>query len=198
MADLGSTLTSADTDAWRIACSREGDIRRLAELPKITQQAVNEVSAKLELGRSRIFELVARYREAPVTSSLLDQADGFPKGRQRLKPELDKLITDQIEQFYLTRPKPNVAQLIRSIRHACHDQDLPVPARNTITARIATIERNRLIKARDGPKAAADLYRPVVQSYTADFRCRWSRWTTRLPISSSSTNIFEGHCAARC
>lgn len=169
MADLGSALTRADSNAWRIACSREFAIRTLAELPKITRQAMGEVSAELGLSRSRIFELVARYREAPLTSSLLDQADGYPKGRLRLAPELDQLIANQIEQFYLTRPKPNVAQLVRNIRHACHEQSLPVPARNTIKARIAAIERNRLVKARDGLKAAADRYRPVVQSYTADF-----------------------------
>jgi len=41
-----------------------------------------------------------------------------------LSGQLYQLITGQIEQFYLTRPKPNVAQLIRSIRHACHEHGL--------------------------------------------------------------------------
>jgi len=43
MADLGSALTRVDCSAWRIACSREFAIRRLAELPKITRQAMCEV-----------------------------------------------------------------------------------------------------------------------------------------------------------
>lgn len=169
MADVGTALTRADSNAWRIACNREPVIRALTEMPRITRQAIVEVSSELGLSRSRIYELIARYREAPVTSSLLDQTDGYPKGRRRLAPELDQLITGQIEQFYLTRPKPNVAQLIRSIRHACHEHGLPVPARNTIMARIAAIGQERAVRARDGPKAAADRYRPVVKSYMADF-----------------------------
>lgn len=169
MAELGTALMRADSTAWRIACIREPVIRALADLPKITREAINEVSAELGLSRSRIFELVARYREAPVTSSLLDQTEGYPKGRRRIAPELDQLIAEQIEHFYLTRPKPNVAQLVRAIRHACHEHALRAPARNTVVARIAVIERERLVKARDGAKAAADRYRPVVQSYAADY-----------------------------
>ena len=169
MANTGTALTLADSSAWRIACEREPVIRALAALPKVSRSAIAEVSGKLGLSRSRIFELVARYRQNPVTSSLLDGNGGFPKGRRRIAPELDQLIAAEIEQFYLTRPKPTLAQLLRRIQYACHEQGLRSPARNTVRARVARIEKERLVAARDGQKAADDRYRPVTRSYTADY-----------------------------
>lgn len=169
MADAGTALTKTSTADWRIACSREPTIRALVEMPRITRIALCDAGAELGLSRSRLYELLARYREAPVTSSLLDQADGYPKGRRRLPPELEDVIAAEIERFYLTRPKPTLAQLVRSIKHACQGQGLHAPTRKTIGRRVAAVGKKRLIKARDGAKAAADQYRPVIQSYEADY-----------------------------
>ena len=108
MAETGTALTRADSTAWSIACNREPAIRALASLPKITRAAMLNASAELGLSRSRVFELVARYRAEPVTSSLVDRPEGFPKGRRRLAPEIDQVIASEIERFYLTRPKPTL------------------------------------------------------------------------------------------
>ncbi|WP_225207633.1 Mu transposase C-terminal domain-containing protein [Novosphingobium huizhouense] len=169
MADAGTALTKTTSADWQVACSREPVIRALDEMPRITRVALRDAGAELGLSRSRLYELLARYREAPVTSSLLDQADGYPKGRQRLLPELEDVITAEIERFYLARPKPTLAQLVRSINHACLEQGLCAPTRKTIGRRVAAVGKKRLIKARDGAKAAADQFRPVIQYYEADY-----------------------------
>jgi hypothetical protein len=39
MADTGTTLTRADTGAWRIACDREPVIRALVAMPTLTRSA---------------------------------------------------------------------------------------------------------------------------------------------------------------
>ncbi|RZF63496.1 integrase [Sphingomonas populi] len=168
MAETGTALTRADSNAWSLACNREPVIRALADLPEITGDAISKASVALGLSRSRIFALVAQYRTTPVTSALLDRPEGFPKGRSRLGQAVDVVISTEIEQFFLTRPKPTLAQLVRRIWHACHEKGLSRPTRRAIAARVATIERDRLIKGRDGAKAAADRYRPVTRSYTAE------------------------------
>ena len=104
MADTGTILTRADSDAWRIACEREPIIRALVAMPRVSRTAILDAGTELSLSRTRIFELVARYRADPVTSSLLDRAPGFPKGQRRLDPERDQIIAAEIEGYYLTRP----------------------------------------------------------------------------------------------
>jgi len=168
MADTGTALTTADDSAWKVACHRESVVRDLAELPKISQADVANASRNLGLSRTRIFELVALYRKDPLTSSLLGKPEGFPKGRGRLPDEVDQIIAAEIELFYLTRPKPNLAQLVRRVEYMCLERRLPAPTRKTVANRVAAINRNRLVQARDGEKAAADRFRPVTAHYSAD------------------------------
>jgi putative transposase len=92
----------------------------------------------------------------------------FPKGA-RLPCEVERLIDAKIEQFYLSRPKPTIAQLVRQIRFSCLEQNLRPPARQTVVLRVNAVERTRLTGARDGTKAAADRFRPVVSSYEAQY-----------------------------
>ncbi len=92
MAEAGTALTTVDPSQWRTACEREPVIRALAAEPRLGHKAIAEAGSTLGLSRSRIYELLARYRENPVTSSLVDQHDGFPKGRSRLHSEIDRLI----------------------------------------------------------------------------------------------------------
>lgn len=169
MAETGTSLLSVDSISWGIACEREPVIRALVALPRITRREVVEACQELALSRSRVFELVARYRRDPVTSSLVDRPGGFPKGRHRISPELEHVIATEIEHFYLKRPKPRLAQLVRSIGFACHAQSLLPPSRKTIEARVAAIDRERLVAARDGRKAADDRFRPFKGSYQAEY-----------------------------
>lgn len=169
MAETGTALTRVDPIAWRIACEREPAIRALAAERRLGRNAVSDAGTALGLSRSRIYELVARYRKEPVTSSLVDLHDGFPKGQSRLQPEVERVIDHEIERFYLSRPKPTLAQLLRQIRYACQQENLRPPARPTILLRIAAIDQERLVRERDGAKAAADRYRPVSKSFEADY-----------------------------
>ncbi|WP_313440750.1 Mu transposase C-terminal domain-containing protein [Novosphingobium sp.] len=169
MAETGTALTTVDPIEWRKACEREPIIRALAGEPRLGRKAIAEAGLKLSLSRSRIYELLARYRENPVTSSLVDHHDGFPKGRSRLACEVDRLIDAKIENFYLSRPKPSIAQLVRQIRLSCLEQNLRAPARQTVARRVNAVERARLTGARDGAKATADRFRPVVGSYEAQY-----------------------------
>jgi putative transposase len=82
---------------------------------------------------------------------------------------VERLIDAKIEQFYLSRPKPTIAQLVRQIRFSCLEQNLRPPARQTVVLRVNAVERTRLTGARDGTKAAADRFRPVVSSYEAQY-----------------------------
>ena len=168
MAERGTALSMIKTKAWRLACKREPVIRALAAIPHVSREAAERASQELRLGRSQLFLLLARYRKDPVTSSLVDHPKGFPKGRHRMAPSSDAIITEAIEHFYLTRPKPRISQLVRAIEYACYDRGLPPPVRKTIEARIAEIDRRRLVACRDGQKAANDQFRPVRGSYQAE------------------------------
>lgn len=169
MSKAVSALMGIDPRVWEVACAREPTIRRLVSLPFVSAEAIGSACRELGLARSRLFELIRRYRNNPVTSSLVDRPDGFPTGRSRLKPQIDEIVTAAIETFFLTRPKPSVAQLYREIRTTCIEAGLKPPALLSVQRRVKKVDQKRLIASRDGAKAAADKFRPVRKSYTADY-----------------------------
>lgn len=62
-------LLDIDEDEWAQALAREPIIRELASLERIPLRMRKDAQDALGLNRTWILELVARYRENPVTSS---------------------------------------------------------------------------------------------------------------------------------
>ncbi|WP_025550192.1 Mu transposase C-terminal domain-containing protein [Sphingobium fuliginis] len=164
-----TALLRADDKSWRLACERESVIRALAELAVLDRSSVEEASHRLGISRAWVFKLVTRYRADPVTSSLLGRQTGYPKGRYRLDSAVEALVNAEIEDFFLTRPKPTFSQLSRQIRMKCAERGLTPPVFRTIQSRVAAMERDRVVAARDGTKAARDRFRPVKSTHLADF-----------------------------
>lgn len=143
MVSADTPCLRADDQSWRIACEREPVIRALSELPKLNRAAVTEASNRLGISRAWVFKLVTRYRANPITSSLLGRPTGFPKGRHRLNPDVEAVVTSEIERFFSTRPKPKFSQLTRRIKLACADRGLPPPAFQTIRSRVGERKQGR-------------------------------------------------------
>lgn len=142
-------MQKPDDNSWRIACEREPVIRALAQLPKLNGAAVADASQKLGVSRAWIFRLVTRYRADPVTNSLLGRPTGFPKGRHRLNPDVEAIITSEIEQFFLTRPSQKLSRLARRIKLICAERGLTPPAVRTIQSRVSEMRCDRDVTARD-------------------------------------------------
>jgi len=53
------------------------------------------------------------------------------------------LIRERIQKRFLSCPKCTLAALYRDIAQACRSQGLPVPARNTVESRVATLDPPR-------------------------------------------------------
>ncbi|MGO4486701.1 hypothetical protein [Rhizobium sp. 2TAF27] len=81
-----------DDAVWLDALSREKVIRPLAILPRLSPLHVGAACRELKISRSRFYVLLSRYRVSPVTSSLLADSSGPPKGKTLLSPEIEEII----------------------------------------------------------------------------------------------------------
>ena len=162
-------LHIADDLAWRRVKEREPVIRRLAALSRIPEAEMLTAIAELGLGRSQIHNLVGRYRLNSVASALLPSQPGPARGHSKLQPAVEEVIERLIDQMYLKRQKPKVAALCRSIAHECEARGLTPPSRLAVTTRISRRPVATTVRARDGRKAADDLYRPVAATYKAAY-----------------------------
>lgn len=159
-------------ERWAVAVAREPVFRNLAARFRLTEVEVRAATIELSLSRPYFYKLLARYRADPATSSLVGQLPGPRPGTSRLSADVDRVIDETVRRFYLSRQKPKLAALCREIAHECRALGLPVPTRRAVTRRVARVNAKLLAHAREGGKAAADRFRPVVREYAADHALR--------------------------
>ncbi len=160
---------SASEAAWTKAVTREALIRPLAAASRIPALKFARVCRELDLRRSRLYELIALYRAAPVVSSLLDEVPGQAKGGRRLLPHVEEVIEAAMRDTYRRRERPTAKALHDRVRQLCHEAGVAAPSVKTVRARIRQADQKALYRDREGAKAAQERFAPVVQEYCADY-----------------------------
>ena len=148
-------------DDWAEAVRREEAIRTLAAADTSDKATVRSAAAALGLSPAQIYRLITKFRETPVTASLVVMKPGPQKGARLLPGPIECRIDDAIETIFKTRERPTVAKLQRDLWKDCRAAGLKPPSRKAIQARISARSLRELAKARDGSKAARQRYAPV-------------------------------------
>lgn len=152
-------LLTLSESAWAKAKKRADVIGPLAALPAVSRLAAEAAAAEIGVSVRQVYKLIKRYR---LSDGLVtDLATGCPtggKGRSRIAPEIEKLISESIEQFYLTRQKRSQAAVEREIWMRCKQSAYKLPSRNTIRARIKKLDPKMTAQKRLGTDAARSLH----------------------------------------
>ena len=172
----GGDVTRRDRDkldvddvSWAEAVAREPVIRSLTSGSRLAKADVAAACRVLGLSRSRLYALIERYRNAPVTSSLASALPGPKAGSRRLSREQEAVIEEAIRDVYLTRQKASVSALHDEVRRLCRTRGLTPASWKAVRARVASVDRYKLVTRREGAKAARDRLKPVTQEYRAEY-----------------------------
>lgn len=150
-------LTLPDA-AWEQARQRMDVVGPLAALDFVGHQAADDAAHSLGLSRRQVYVLIRRARQGSglVTDLARGQSSGG-KGKGRLLEPVELIIRDLLQKRFLTRQKRSLAALYREVAQACKARKLPVPARNTVALRIASLDPRKVARSRGGQDAARDL-----------------------------------------
>ncbi|CAH0318260.1 MAG: transposase [Mycobacterium sp.] len=148
-------VLTASAEQWEQARARFAVLNELMNRSAIGTSAVEDAAQQLSVSPRRVYALLSILRngEGAVTD-LLVSAPAGGRGRSRVPDEVEDVITEHINREFLARQKLSVAALHRRIAQACHRAGLPIPARNTVNARIAAMHPGRVARSRGGPDAA--------------------------------------------
>jgi len=118
--------------------AREDFLRQLLRRSnwKVTAELVSVARTQLGIPRSTLFRMASRFRSTRLTSSLAQQQRGTPDGVFRLAPEIERVIAEQIEHFWLKKEKPKFSRLMERIRGACLAEGLHPPHYRTVRRRV--------------------------------------------------------------
>jgi putative transposase len=119
------------------ALRRSEALRLLAAKPRLTTLEMDEAASKLGIRRAYLYRLLAAFRERPRTSTLLQKTEGRKSGTWLVSPQIELIIENAIESFYLHRIKPSFSALVRQIEADCHRVGLKSPDRKTVQRRVS-------------------------------------------------------------
>jgi putative transposase len=156
----GRPLDIPEAD-WTEAVRREATVRALAAAGVNNRLVIDAAAADLGLGRAQVYRLIARFRQLPVTASLVVPRPGPRQGARLLPGAVEHQIEAAIDTVFKTRERPTLEKLRRDIRADCAAAGLPPPSRKAIQARVSARSLRELVKAREGPEAARQVFAPV-------------------------------------
>jgi len=162
-------LTDVPARDWQKARRRLGVIRDLAELTDRTRDDAEAAAAELDLSLSQLYRLLARYQADPRLTSLLPEPPGRKTGWIKLSPEVNEIINAAIDEYYLSRRKPRVSDLLIEVRRRCRALGYPAPGRKAVRLRLAQRPAAQVTARRSGRKAARDRFGAAAGSFEA----RW-------------------------
>ena len=146
---------------WAMAVRREATVRSLVVADTNDKATLRAAADALGLSTAQVYRLISKFREAPVTASLVITKPGPKKGARFLPGPVERRIDDAIEAIFKTRERPTMAKLRRDLWKDCRAAGLQPPSRKAIQARVSARSLRELAKAREGSKAARQRFSPV-------------------------------------
>ena len=155
-------LGVAEAD-WEVAEERRRIIDPLLNSNYHRSEAFAErLAHEAGISRPTIYRWLTTFKNSGLLSSLLPNPGGKGgKGKRRLSPEVDAIISDCIENFFNTSQNQSIAATVTEIRRLCSNAQLPLPAINTIRLRLDQMNGRERVAKRKGEAAAHDQFDPI-------------------------------------
>jgi putative transposase len=122
---------------------------------------VEEVARILKLHPATIYRLLNAYERTGRISMLVPQKRDGGRGSTRLQPEVEKIVGETIQSFYLGKQQRGMEQTCREVARLCRNAGLEPPHDNTVRNRITVITDREKIERRRGKRAAKVQFDPV-------------------------------------
>lgn len=152
---------------WHKARRRFEVISVLAKAPERTRSDAEAAAQTLGCSTTVVYRLLSRYLADPRVTSLLPGRRGRRQGQLLLAAEVDEVVQATIDEFYLSRQRPRVSDLVKEVQRRCWTLGLPRPSRKAISLRIGQRAPVEVLAKRSGRKAARDRFGSATSSLTA-------------------------------
>lgn len=145
---------STDRDTWDVAAKREQALHVLLDGDGRLGDRIAVFRQTHAVAKSTVYRWLARYRDARTTSALVARPRGVRRGARRLNDERERLVRKVIDQQYLSRSRPSVEDIVRTVHQRCVESGYRKISRNAIRARIQQLDPRTRTRARFGAKVA--------------------------------------------
>ena len=135
-------------------------IKPLLVRQKRGSNIADQISLESGVSRATLYRWLRFYRNTGLLSSLLPIKRNGGRGKGRLPDEIEAIIEDRVQNYYLTDQQPTIMETAAEIRRLCSNAGLPLPHEHTVRKRIEWISERERISRRKGRRAAIERFDP--------------------------------------
>lgn len=144
-------------------------IKPLLDKPGRTKREVMARATEMGLHYTTLYSWLHDFETTGKLTVFVRQ-DRKDKGKSLLPPATEKIVSETIESFYLTKQRRIASKVIEEVEKLCAKAGVKAPHPNTIRNRLKQVDAFRKTKARKGAKAARDAFAPLKGHFPgADF-----------------------------
>ena len=142
----------------KIAKDRLEVIRPLLDMPEFGAEEIEARAREVGIHFTTIYRWLKFYTQFEDYTSLAPRKRGWKKGRTRISPEVEGIIAEVIDNYYLTPLRPGKEKAIREVERKCLERKVKIPSPSTIRARIKKIDEKKHLEKRGEPDRARRRY----------------------------------------
>lgn len=158
--DPARELADVSDEDWAYARRCLEIIKPLLSRRQRGTNLVDKIAGETGVSRATLYRWQRYYRNTGLLSSLLPTKRSGGRGKGRLMAEVEAIIDDVVQNYYLTDQQPTIQDVAGEIRRLCDQAGLPMPHEHTVRKRIGWIEERERISRRRGRRAAIMQFEP--------------------------------------
>lgn len=153
-------LAELDDRDWAEARRRLDLIRPVLENARLPRIVMRERAREAGIEVTTLYRWARAFRATGLLSSLLPYKPGGGRGKSRLEPAVEKILTQTIGEHFLTPQQRTIQSTADEVARRCREGQLEVPHASTIRARIVALPLRERLSRRSHRKDALDRFAP--------------------------------------
>lgn len=158
-------LSRVNSTDWDTACKRLEAILPLINRSDLTRKEVTKRAREFRVDTSTVYRWIDKYESSGYLSSLLPKRIYAHRGRKKLAPNVEEIIQQQIDEFYLTTQKPTIVELVERVHAICLQEGLDKPSPGAIRSRTQEVTQAKRLAKRKSPAAAKQAHGAVTGKF---------------------------------
>ncbi len=151
-----------------IAQQRLSIIQPLLDLSTRSRADVAAVADAAGVSLNTVYVWLRAYHQSGSAIGLVPQALGRKPGTLRIDKDVEAIIADTVDEFYLNKQQHSVRKTYDELCRRLRGTKLPIPHRNTVYNRIRALNHHKRLRTRSRAKEAQDRYTPRPGQYEAE------------------------------
>lgn len=159
--DAGLDQSELTKEDWDTAISRHEIIKPLLEMKNFGRKDVDAIAESSGIHHSTIYRWLNTYYNTGSLVGLVPRSRGWSAGKSRISQEVEDIIQDVIESFYLTSQRQSDKKTIAEVQIRCSAEGYAVPSSATIRRRLHKISEKKKLRGRGFKKLADRKFTPT-------------------------------------